>query len=89
MGEIADLSNATQITSLVTSPTTYPFTPGANYTFPKPVRFMRASVAGNITYTDAYGVNKTGAWAAGETRALAATAIINATTTATGIEGMP
>ena len=83
-----DLGAHTNIASLGTSPTIYPFTAGSNYTFPKPVRFIRATVAGNITVTDAYGTSKTGAWGAGETRAVAATAIINATTTATGIEGM-
>ncbi len=84
-----DLSVHTNVASLGTSPTIYPFTPGSNYTFPKPVRFIRASVAGNIQFTDAYGNNVTGAWATGETRAVAAIAIIDGGTTATGIEGMP
>lgn len=89
MGTPAELYAHTQVTSLGTSPTTYPFTAGSDYTFPKPVRFLRASVAGNITFTDMNGDNKVAAFAAGETRALGALAIINTGTTATGIEGMP
>jgi len=85
---ISDYSGAKGITSLETSPTTYPW-PGGNYTWPQPCRFIRATVAGNIVFTDAAGNNVTGAWAAGETRAVASSAIVASGTTATGIEGMP
>jgi hypothetical protein len=88
MGDLADLGRHTQVTSLGTSPTIYNYA-GVDLTFPTPVRFIRATGAGNITFIDANGDSKTGAWAASETRAIAASAIVAATTTATGIEGMP
>jgi hypothetical protein len=89
MGDLADLGRHTQVTSLGTSPTIYNVTDATDTTFPTSVRFIRATGAGAITFIDANGVSKTGQWAAGETRAVAASAIVGASTTATGVEGMP
>lgn len=87
MGSPTDLGAFTNVTSLGTSPTIYNYA-GVDITWTKPCRYLRAATAGNITFKDADNVSKTGAWAAGETRAVANLGIVAATTTATGIEGM-
>lgn len=88
MGSLADVAGFTQPTSLGTSPTVYPWTSG-DYTFPMPVRFIRANDAGDVEFIDAAGVTKVAKFAAGETRAIAASAIVAANTTVTQLEGMP
>lgn len=54
----------------------------------KPVRAIRATVAGNIKLTTKVGNAVVCAFAAGETRSIYATRIWSTLTTATGMEGL-
>jgi hypothetical protein len=88
VGTISDVALYTEPTNLGTSPTVYPWTTG-DYTFPFPVRFIRANTAGDVQFKDASNATKVAKFLAGETRAIAAIGIVAAGTTVTQLEGMP
>lgn len=86
---VLDIGNFTTATSLGSSPTTYPWvTATGNYTFPRPVRFIRSEDGGTVKYTDAFGNTATAKFKAGETRALVAQGIVLTGTTSTDLEGV-
>ncbi len=62
-----------------------PITPGT--ALPYQIRAIRATGAGNVSVVTATGQTRVMAFAAGETRLIAATAVNSSGTTATGLEG--
>lgn len=85
---VADFSQI-QPEAMVTSPTVYVYN-GANTTWNKPCRFLRANVDGTAVVVDFYGNNITVKFLAGETRAIGTVGVVAAGTTfaAGDLEGM-
>lgn len=67
----------------------FPITPSDTVDLATPIRAIRASGAGNIVVNTRSGNQRTIAILAGETRYLKITRVLNTSTTATGLEGMP
>lgn len=66
----------------------FPITPNDSAELTTYVRALRATGAGNIKIVSGNGTERTLAFAAGETRYIAARKVFATGTTATGIEGM-
>lgn len=94
MADADDLDTSSYLYSTGVSPDSFPITPHAIDPLPRPVRAIRANGAGTVVcLTAASGrlspvVERTLNFAAGETRYVAITHV-RATSTATGLEGMP
>lgn len=90
MAEIDDLNNSTVAYSLGVSPDSFPIAPHATNPLPRPVRAIRANTAGTVVCLTPGGgtTERTLNFAAGETRYVCVTHV-RATSTATGLEGMP
>jgi hypothetical protein len=92
MSDIQRFIDATELTSLFVSPDSFPIAPADDVTdLPTPIRALRANGAGVVKAHTPGGGNtvRTLNFAAGETRHVAITRVLNTGTTATGLEGMP